>query len=160
MDYLAHALWSIIIFHKTKKIKWAVLFGLLPDSLSWMIYMFYNLLFNGFQRGAPHLESIPDWVFTLYGLSHSIIICAIVFGIVYLILKKVPLYMYAWPVAIVMDIPTHSKEFLPTPFLWPFNVYFDGISWGNPWFMLVNYSLIGIGLVWVYKNLKKRKNSV
>ncbi len=134
------------------------MFGLLPDSLSWAIYLIYNLLFNGFRTGRAHLMSIPDWVFTLYGLSHSLLVCGVILLIVYLIFKRIPIYVYAWPVAIVLDIFTHTKEFLPTPFAWPFEVYFNGISWGNPWFMLLNYSLIVIGFFWVYYSRKKNKS--
>ena len=51
--------------------------------------------------------------------------------------------MYAWPIVIVMDILTHTREFLPTPFLYPISNWpFPGISWGNRWFMLVNWGLI------------------
>ncbi len=70
--------------------------------------------------------------------------------------------MYAWPVAVTMDVFTHSLEMFPTPFLWPFKVYFDGISWGTPWFMILNYSLIVISfvIIFVYKLKKKRKKKV
>ena len=156
MDYFAHAFWSYIFYHKTKKPLYAVLFGILPDSASWLIYMFYRMIFaEGF--GRPMLNSIPEWVFTLYGISHSLIVVSVVFGIVYLILKKIPIYMYAWPIHILIDIPTHTREFLPTPFLWPVSTWtFPGISWGTPWFMVLNWSLI-IGCLlglWVVRKNK------
>ena len=109
--------------------------------------------------GKPVLDNIPDWVFTLYGISHSLILAALVILAIFLIRKKVPIYIYAWPIAILMDIPTHSREFLPTPFLWPLSDWqFPGISWGNGWFMLVNYILIIAAFIYIsIKNKKTRK---
>lgn len=158
MDYFAHGLWSYILFSKTKKPLWAVFFGLLPDNLSWAIYFFYNL-FTRNSFGKPMLDDIPDWVWTLYGISHSLVVFAAVLLIVYLIFKTVPIYIYAWPIEIVIDLFTHTKEFLPTPFLWPISSYhFDGISWGSKWFMIVNYILIVGCLGWIYFSKRKSKS--
>ena len=130
MDYFAHGLWSYIIFHKSKKPIYAVLFGLLPDSLSWLIYFFYRLL-NG-SNGIPLMKEFPEWMNFLYCLSHSLFIAFGVILIATLIKRKLPLVMLAWPIAILMDIFTHTKDFFPTPFLWPFFDWtFSGISWGN-----------------------------
>ena len=153
MDYFSHGFWSYIFFNKISKPWYAVLFGLLPDTLSWAIYFVYNL-FNGTHFGV---SSIPPWVFTLYGISHSLIVAGVVIFLIYLFLRKVPVYIFAWPIAILMDIPTHSREFLPTPFLWPVsNWYFPGFSWGSRWFMVANWSLIiilMIYIIWECRNL-------
>jgi len=158
MDYFSHGLWSYIFFHRIKKPIYAVLFGLLPDTFSWGIYFFYRI-FTGMEFGKPNLELTPDWVFTLYGVSHSLVVSLFVIGIVYLILKKVPIFMWAWPIAIVMDVITHTREFLPTPFLWPLSDWvFPGISWGTKWFMVTNLSLIIMALIWIkYRKKEKRK---
>ena len=61
--------------------------------------------------------------------------------------KRLPYYALAYPTSILFDIPTHTKEFLPTPFLWPVSDWvFDGFSWGNGYFMLINWGLI-FGLI-------------
>lgn len=147
MDYFAHGFWSYIFFNKSKTSWLAVLFGLLPDSTSWLIYFFVRLFTNGLSFGKPNFTTLPNWINTLYGLSHSLVICGAIFLIVYLVLKRIPIYMFAWPIAIVMDIVTHTKEFLPTPFLYPIsNWHFPGISWGTPIFMLINWGLI-IGIL-------------
>lgn len=157
MDYFAHGFWSYLVFCRRKKVWLAVFFGVFPDTISWVPYFFYRLFVNGFQFDKPHLTTIPAWVYFLYGLSHSIIICAAVFLIVYLVNKKIPYYMWAWPLLhILIDIPTHRQDFLPTPFLWPISDYaFPGISWANPWFMLTNYSLLVTFLI--YRILQKRR---
>ena len=149
MDFFAHGLWSYIFFHKIKKPLYAVLFGLLPDVISWVPYFFYRIL-TGQETGRPIVELIPPWAFLLYNIGHSLIIAAFVLLMVYLVLRKVPLYLYAWPVSIVIDVLTHRREFLPTPFLWPWSDWkFPGISWGNPLFLVVNYSLIIICLTYI-----------
>ncbi|PIZ50989.1 hypothetical protein COY27_05020 [Candidatus Woesearchaeota archaeon CG_4_10_14_0_2_um_filter_33_13] len=154
MDYFAHGFWSYLLFNKSKRPLLAVLFGLLPDTLSWAIYFVYNL-FNGTQFG---LSSIPVWVFTLYGISHSLFVAGVAILIIFIIFKKVPIYILAWPIAILMDIPTHSREFLPTPFLWPISDwYFPGFSWGTKWFMITNWFLIVLGLLYL---LLERKGTI
>ncbi len=152
MDTLAHFLWTVILFRKVKHYVWALLFGVLPDLLSFGISIMSRLLFTGFSFGRPEVHQIPKWVMMLYGITHSLIIPIIILLIIYIIYKKVPLFLLAWPIHIILDIPTHTKEFLPTPFLWPISNYaFPGISWGTRWFMLTNYSLIIIGLIYVFR---------
>jgi len=159
MDFFGHGLWSFIIFNRHKP--WfAILFGVLPDVISWVPFFFWNLFGGRFARGPPNLDMFPAWVDPLYGVGHSIILIAIVFIIVYIIAKKIPIYMYAWPLHVLIDIPTHTRDFLPTPFLWPFSEWtFPGISWGNAWFMIINYSLIIIGLAYVIFNGRKNRKT-
>ncbi|MBI4439795.1 hypothetical protein HY638_02385 [Candidatus Woesearchaeota archaeon] len=160
MDFIAHGFWSYIIFHRTKKALYAVFFGLLPDIVSWGPYFFYRL-FTGASFGKPDISQIPSWTYTLYGIGHSLIVWLAIIGIVYLILRRVPVYLYAAPLEVLMDIPTHSQEFLPTPFLWPVSDWaFPGISWGQWWFMVLNYSLIAIFMVYILneKRTEKIKN--
>lgn len=160
MDYFAHGFWSYIFFFKTKKPLYAVLLGLVPDTFSWGIYFFYNLFLNGFSSGQPHLTNIPYWVFSLYGLTHSLIVWGAVLIISYFIFNKKAVYVLAPLIAILMDIPTHSREFLPTPFLWPISEWsFPGFSWGNLTFMVVNYSLIIIALSYIFWKRYQGKKS-
>jgi hypothetical protein len=157
MDTLAHGLWSFLLFHKQRWKYWALFFGLLPDLSSWTIYLFYNIITGSFARGPPDPFNVPDWVWTLYGLSHSIFIFMIVFVALWLIFKKIQWIIIPWIIHILMDVPTHSREFLPTPFLWPISTwYFPGFSWGNGWFLIPNYSLLIIGYLYffVYMPLK------
>lgn len=147
MDTLAHALWSYIIFQKSGNVSLAILFGVLPDLLSWTIFMFFPK--KNFNWKKPNLKLIPRWVFTLYGITHSIFVISVVFLIVYTITKTIPVFLIAWPIHVLMDIPTHRKDFLPTPFLWPFSDYaFPGISWGTKKFMITNYTIIIILLIY------------
>ncbi|MBL7056300.1 hypothetical protein ISS07_05275 [Candidatus Woesearchaeota archaeon] len=142
MDTLAHALWSLIIFHNYKLVWLAVLFGVLPDLLSWTIYLIYKTA-KGEKFGPPVLGKIPRWAFTLYGITHSVFVMGFVFIAVYVAYGFLPLFLLSWTIHILIDIPTHSRKFLPTPFLWPVSEWkFPGFNWGQKWFMITNYGLI------------------
>lgn len=145
MDIFAHGLWSYAIFHKKKYVWWATLFGILPDLLSFGILFVINILSGNFARGRPSLNSIPNWLYSAYSFTHSLLMFFAVFIIIYLITKKWFWQLTAWAIHILIDIPTHSDKFFPTPFLWPISGYtFNGISWATPWFMIVNYSALMI----------------
>lgn len=149
MDTPAHGIWTWIIFHNNPLVWLAVLFGILPDLLSWGIYTIWPK--KGFDWKNPDWSLMPNWIMTLYGITHSLFVVAVVFAIVYLIFKEIPLFLLAWPLHIFIDIPTHDKAFLPTPFLWPLSNYkFAGISWGQKWFMTANWSAIVIVLALIY----------
>ena len=93
--------------------------------------------------GKPALESIPNWVFIMYDISHSWVI-AFLFIIIFLqINKEICFPMLAWPFHILLDFPFHSKEYFPTPILWPISDYrFDGIPWSNPYVWFGNIACI------------------
>src|SRR3989344_5446039 len=163
MDFFAHIAWTYIIFNKLKKkeLYLALLFGALPDIIGWGGLLMFNLVNGTF--GRPNLAAIPRWTWTLYGISHSIVVFGIVMLVIWLITRRLYVFMLAYPIEILMDIPTHSREFLPTPFLWPISDWkFPGFSWGQEWFMLLNWSLIIMLITYINRNkikeLFKRKN--
>jgi len=149
MDTFAHAFWSFIIFYQSEYVWLAVLFGVLPDLLSWTIFTLFPKK-KGFTWKKPNFDLVPRWVFMLYGITHSIFVIATVFLLVFFIFGFLPIYLLAWPLHVLIDIPTHKKDFLPTPFLWPVSKYaFPGISWGTKKFMIANYSLIILSLTFI-----------
>jgi len=150
MDTFAHAFWSFIIFHTQEYVWLAVLFGMLPDLLSWTIYLVRNFIVNRKLR-PPKISKVPKWVFTLYGITHSVFVMGTGFLLVFFIFGTLPLFLLAWTIHVLIDIPTHRRDFLPTPFLWPISKYaFPGISWGTKKFMTVNYSLISLSLILIF----------
>ncbi len=146
MDIISHGLWGgLAVGRKNKKSFWlSFLFGVSPDLLSFGIFSAMNILglVSGpdWSGGPPPADSIPQYVHTLYNITHSLVTFAVVFGLVWLLRKK-PLYeLLAWPLHILMDIPTHSTQFFPTPFLWPFVDYrVDGIPWSHPYIFFPNW---------------------
>ena len=145
MDIFAHGLWTFAVFHKKKYVWLAVLFGVLPDLLSFGILFVSNLLRKGlsFPRGPPPVETLPKWLFSAYNMTHSLFVFGLVFLLIFLITKQWFWPLTAWAIHILIDIPTHSTRFFPTPFLWPVSDFrFNGISWATPWFMLINYGAL------------------
>jgi len=157
MDTLAHLLWTLIFFYKTKYLPLGLIIAVMPDILSWGMYVVYRI-FKHLPFGKPNLSSIPKWVFTLYGITHSIFVFALVGVIVFIIWKEWVIVLLPWLIHILMDIPTHTREFLGTPFLWPFSEWvFPGTSWGSLWFMSINYSLI---LLLILLTILRKKNII
>ena len=169
MDTLAHGLWAGFLAkgnEKSKKESWiTVLFGVLPDLLSfgWVfVLIFYQRIVLqkvlSFGPGAVASPAISFWTNHIYDYTHSLIIWGLVFGLVYLLTKKIYWPLYGWLLHILIDIPTHTLQFYPTPFLWPASNYrFSGISWGQGWFMALNYgSMLVVYLFFKYKLRAKR----
>ncbi len=143
MDILAHGLWSYALFSRTKY-KWkAALFGTLPDILSFGPHTLASILTFNFPHGKPALSSIPSYIFTMYNITHSLIPVSLVILAIYFVTRKFYVPFLAWYLHILIDIPSHTTDFFPTPYLWPLKTPFvSGISWGNKYFMLINYSCI------------------
>ena len=181
MDVFSHGLWAgaaskagnIKIFKEKPLKTWrSVAFGVFPDVFAFapaFIYMFASYIFPSIPKmdhpGPTHLEPatgntliISNLTHNLYNLSHSIIIFLLIFGLIWLIFRRPVFEMGAWLLHILMDIPSHSYDFYPTPFLWPFSDFkINGVHWGQSWFMITNYSLIILAYLIIYL-LKKRKN--
>lgn len=108
---------------------------------------------------GPHdPNSFPSIIYILYNITHSLIIFGAIFLIVWMILKKPFLPLFAWGIHIILDIFTHSFEFFPTPFLWPIsNFKIDAWIWGSYWIFIPNVILLIILYSWFFIN-KRRKN--
>ncbi|KKR88819.1 MAG: hypothetical protein UW50_C0001G0104 [Candidatus Wolfebacteria bacterium GW2011_GWA1_44_24] len=174
MDVFSHGLWSAAIYKSANiKVKqrmktWlAVLFGIFPDVFSFaplFIWLFGGLIFgysnfSDFPSPDATEPAKPDTLLIfkitslLYNFSHSLIAFVVIFGIAYLIFKRPVWEMFAWLLHILIDIPTHSYKFYPTPFLWPASDFkFNGFLWSEPWFIILNYS----SLVIVFILLRKK----
>lgn len=164
MDTLSHALWGGVAFGRRNKRSFllASFFGFAPDIFSFGILFAANILGiserPNFENGPPDMSSIPAYVDSLYNATHSLIIFALVFGLVWVIRKKPLKEMGGWIFHILLDIPTHSTAFFATPFLWPLSSYkFDGEPWGNPWIFFPNVILL-IATYSYFYIYKKRKS--
>lgn len=148
MDTLSHYLWAVALYwYFRKPKKWlSGITGALPDLLSFGPLIVANLL-TGFSRyepgGPPPLHSIPSWVFGAYDVTHSLVVVGIVAFALFFLARKWWWLTWGWILHILADIPTHTRAYFPTPFLWPISeLTFDGFSWGQWWFVLLNYGLI------------------
>lgn len=162
MDTLSHGLWGSIVFGRRNKrdFWWSFFFGVSPDIFSFGVFTFANLfLFEERTFGRPELADIPTYVHTLYNITHSFVVWAIVFALVWAIMRKPFLPMFAWPLHIILDIFTHSTDFFPTPFLWPVTEYrFDGVSWGAPAIFFTNLFLLALSYaIWAIRWYIRKK---
>ena len=148
MDVIAHGLWGGAGFYcgGRKKFFAGVLLGMMPDLLSFGVFHvmhpgWITMRLAGEISGPPALTILPPYVFHAYNLTHSLVVWAATFLLLWLAAKKPPWLLGAWLLHIVCDIPTHTERYFPTPFLWPFPTPFvDGIPWSTPWLMLANYA--------------------
>jgi hypothetical protein len=99
----------------------------------------------------------------LYQYSHSLVIWAAVFIIVWIVSRRPRWELLGWALHILIDIPSHVIDFYPTPFLFPISEYrFPyGIQWSNMWYMIINYSALAGVWIWiVIKKLQKKRHPI
>lgn len=150
MDTLAHGLWGGAAFVRRSRRKFfaAALLGITPDLFSFGLFHLSNpgwisRRVLGEISGPPDLAILPPLLFQAYNITHSLIVWSVIFGLVWLARKRPPWIVSAAMLHVLCDIPTHTTEYFPTPFLWPFPTPFvDGISWSTPGFMIANYAAI------------------
>jgi hypothetical protein len=167
MDTLSHGLWGGVAFGRESKknFLWSFCFGVAPDIFSFGIFtaasVFGFVARPEWSAGPPPMELIPEYVHVLYNITHSFVIFAAVFFAVWLIYKKPFLPMLAWALHILIDIPTHSTAFFPTPFLWPFfdTLRIDGIPWSHPYIFIPNVALLAMLYLWFFV-IKPRRVAV
>ena len=184
MDIFAHGLWSgaaaKALNNKTEKSgigkklsMWQTVFwGVMPDLFAFTIP--FIAIIWGLMLGTVNLSDLHRvdtgeppptdtlWFLnlanSLYNISHSLIVFSLVFILVWILMKKPYLEFGAWVLHILIDIPTHSYKFFPTPFLWPVSSFkFNGFSWADSWFMMLNYSAIIVVYLLLYRKKISKK---
>jgi hypothetical protein len=81
---------------------------------------------------------------------HSAIVASGLTIILWKILGSLWIPLLGWWSHILIDIFTHSADFYPSPVLYPITQRgFDGIAWNTPWFMALNYTVLGVVTVWL-----------
>lgn len=149
MDFIAHFLWSMVLFWGTQ-VGLAMFFGVMPDLLPFGSNMIIGR-FRNKGRTYKYPEELFEyyrlpqnqWVYKFYNWTHSLVIWGLVFIAAYFIELRngsFPYYMFAWLLHVVMDIPTHTKAFFAPQFLTPLSKFcVDGKSWAHPVIMTINY---------------------
>lgn len=160
MDIVSHGLWGGLAFgRKAKRLFWlSFLFGIAPDLLSFGFYtagtwvgLFDHPDWTSGRHPSP--ADIPLFVHMLYQYTHSLVVFVAVFGIVWFFRRR-PLWpLAAWGLHVLIDIPTHSSAFFPTPFLFPLSDFtVNGIAWMEPIIFFPNALLLVIlYAVWLWR---------
>ncbi len=166
MDIVSHGLWGGIAFgRKNRKKFWLAFFaGVAPDLFSFGFFT-AGTVFGvhpslNFENGPPDPALVPGYVHALYDVTHSLVVFAVVFAALWYFLRR-PVWEFApWGLHILMDIPTHSSQFFPTPFLWPVSDFtVDGIPWSHPWIFVPNVAVLAILSIWFFIVLPRMRRA-
>jgi hypothetical protein len=154
MDVMAHALWSLALLPGKPAIT-KVAFGIAPDVLVFATSLTIQAVKGKMQPGYKTREQMMNWyhrdenkwVLNLYKYTHSILIWSAViipiFVYFYYFRNTTPWFLFAAPLHILMDIPTHDKNSFPVQFLTPVSKFkFNGMHWSKPIVFVSNYILI------------------
>jgi len=163
MDVVAHGLWGGALFYPRGRRQFlaAGLLGMAPDLLSFGVFHvthpgWFTERLLGNISGPPALASLPPYVFHAYNLTHSLIVWAAAFLLLWAAISHPPWLLTAWLLHILCDIPTHVLGYFPTPFLWPLATPFvDGVAWATPWLMAANYTVILIVYGWLFWQFRR-----
>lgn len=149
MDIVSHGLWGALAFgRKNRKSFWlAFAIGMAPDFFSfgilWVAATVGLSPKPDFSHGTPPEWTIPLYVHQLYDVTHSFIIFLVVFALLWMVMKRPIWELGAWGLHILVDIPTHSFAFFPTPFLWPLSDWkFDGWQWNHSAILIPNFTML------------------
>ncbi len=160
MDIFAHALWAgaaaEVARRKGARVRpiWAACWGAFPDLFAFAVPVASMIVLQLAGHRVPHGPGAPHWRFVgqLYHISHSLVICAVFLTVVWLLMRRPAFSMLGWPLHILIDIPTHSKDMYPTPFLWPVSPFHTGgIAWWTPWFLTATYVALAIVYVSMWR---------
>jgi hypothetical protein len=164
VDIVSHGLWGGIAFgRKSRSSFWlAFVIGLGPDLLSfgilWVAAMLGVSEKPDFSHGTPPESSIPQYVHHLYNVTHSFIVFLIVFLLIWFLLKRPLWELSAWGLHVLVDVPTHSSAFFPTPILWPFfDWQFNGWQWTTPSILIPNFVLLLLLYAWYLSQPYRKK---
>ena len=163
MDIISHGLYGGIAFGQKNKRDywWSFVFGIAPDFFSFGVFTAMTALGVSPRYVQLRNDAVPQYVHSLYNVTHSLVIFAVVFLIVWTLHKKPFLPMLAWPLHILVDIPLHSTAFFPTPFFWPFfnNLRVNGIPWGEPIILIPNVILLVVLYSWLPAAARRREEA-
>lgn len=159
MDIVSHGLWGAVAFGRRNRSSFWLAFsiGLAPDLLSfgvlWTAVVLGLAERPDFSHGTPPESSIPQYVHHLYNVTHSFIVFLVAFLLTWSLLKRPLWELGAWGLHVLVDVPTHSYAFFPTPILWPlFNWKFDGWQWTTPIILVPNFVLLAMVYAWFLAN--------
>jgi len=168
MDVISHGLWGSLAFgRKSRQSFWlAFSFGVAPDVIAFgPLFVARIFGFDGgfnFESGPPPASQIPQYIYSLYSFTHSLIIFAMIFALVWLFMRRPVWELCAWGLHILVDILTHSYQFFPTPFLWPIsNFKINSLNWSDPVIFIPDVALLIIAYSWLYivrRKFRKQPN--
>lgn len=158
MDFISHALWGGVAFGRKTRRAYLLAAGIstIPDLLTEGLFFVLYLLniggMPGWENGHPDIIAYPLFAQTLHNITHSLVIFAVVFGMLWIVSGRPRWIVAVWGLHVLIDIPTHSLALFPTPFLWPISdIRVSGIGWDSPMILAIDIILlIVVYSLWSY----------
>lgn len=146
MDFFSHLLWTLLAFRGESPMWLWMVVGTLPDLVTWGPWVVHSVATHRWTKFD--VNAIPGYTLRLYDATHSILVAGTAWGAWFILTGQWFTPPLAWLLHLSMDVPTHSRDFLPTPFLWPVSEWkFPGFRWAQRGFMALNYSaLVGLAV--------------
>lgn len=145
MDLISHGLWGGFVLGRRHDFLGAALFGLLPDILAFSPYLVQRAIQGGIMNAFATPSHYPHWVHILYNCTHSLVVAGLIFIVFWSWRPKLAILFLAWPLHIMLDIPTHSADSFPTKILFPLSqLYYDGVHWKNRYILLANWGALAL----------------
>ena len=170
MDIFSHWLWGMALTRG--KVSWKVSgpMGVLPDLLAFIPATIYRIS-NGISIVSVDDNTVTSdmpFAWEIYQWTHSFAIVGFLYCCGYYFFKSKGhenpkhmawMFVLPWFFHILLDIPGHSIEFFPTPFLHPFSDFMiDGVRWSTWWFFFPQ--VVVLGGVWWYILKSERSQSM
>ena len=171
MDIFAHALWTgvgMTLAHRrkpipTRTVVLTVGLATVPDLLHLLPLIGWWLAGDGslaavqaYAVAAPGQEpQLPPlvnlWSHHLHCITHSAVVAGALTMLLWAVLRSLWIPLLGWWSHIVIDLFTHSADYYPVQVLYPLSERsFNGLAWNTPWFLLLNYALLGGGILWLF----------
>lgn len=170
MDIFAHAMWAgtgMVAARRrwpvaTRALILTVVLAVLPDLFQLLPIMGWWILGDGslatvrdyavaLPGQIPWLPPIVSFLsHHLHCTAHSAMVAGVVTWLIWIVIGSFWIPLVGWWSHIVIDVFTHSKDFYPSPVLYPITEQgFNGIAWNTPWFMVLNYAAMGAFGLWL-----------
>jgi len=176
MDIAAHALWAAaggaLALHRRwinrAELAAAVGLAVVPDLVqflpllawvafgtgSWHAFADYAVAAPGQGPELPHVVALASH--QLHCLLHSAVIATVATSTLWIGLGRMWWPLLGWWSHIVIDMFTHSSIYYPAPVLYPISSWsFDGIAWTQPWMLGLNYLLLLVTWVVVWRSVRR-----
>jgi hypothetical protein len=178
MDIAAHALWAgagalLVRRHfdmEPRTVVATIVLAAAPALVQFLPLLAWVLFGDGTTQALQayalaipgHEPPMPGWVVLVSHHLHCTMHSAIVAGAAtlssWLLVRSIWFPLWGWWSHILIDVPTHSADFYPSPVLYPLSERsFDGIAWNTPWFNVVNYA--AIAAVWIFLLWSRRRET-
>ena len=170
MDILAHALWTGVGIALARRrmpiaprtVALTVGLATLPDLLHLLPIIGWWLMGDGslavvqayavaLPGQEPHLPPLVNlWSHHMHCITHSAVVAGAVTLLLWALLRSLWIPLLGWWSHIVIDLFTHSADYYPVQVFYPLSdISFNGLAWNTPWFLQLNYVLLGGAILWL-----------